>query len=176
MRVPPQTIAILRSPSQLNHFEAPTQVDVEALPFRFAIQRGSAVDDRIGRVDERVVFVVAEAEALTRQISAEDSHPRAKVFAKLKKPEMKLKRSPQPLARFFLALRANQKIQLVAVLGKQSRGDVAAQISARAGYEDRHSGSDGGGEVGTTAARAFSGDQSSSRGARDSRGRPSIRG
>src|SRR5580692_11681100 len=134
------------------------------------------MNDGIGGVDQRVVFVVAEPEAFTRQIAAKNSHTRIEVLAKFSESEMELQRRPQSLARFFVALRANQEIQRVAVFGEQSRGDVAAQVSGRAGYEDRHRGSDGVAEFDTTAARACSGDQSSSRGARDSSGRPSIKG
>src|ERR1700722_4203455 len=126
------------------------------------------MDDRISGVHERVVSVVRKAEPLARQVAAKDSHARLEVLGKLAKSEMKLQRSPQSLSGFLLALRANQKIQRVAVFGKQSRGDVAAQVPGRAGYEDRHRGSDGVRELETTAARAYSGDQSSSRGARDS--------
>ncbi len=56
---------------------------------------------------------------------------------------MQLQRSPKAFACFLLGFRAHQEVQLVAVLGKEPRGKVAAQVAGRAGYEDRHNGSDG---------------------------------
>ena len=89
---------------------------------------------------------------------------------------MQLQRSPKPLAGFLLAFRAHQKIQLLAVLGEQPRDKITAQVAGRAGYEDRHKGSEGVAACESAASRAGSPDQSSARGSRDSRGRPSING
>src|SRR5690348_5305937 len=134
------------------------------------------MNDRIRGVNQGVIFIVRQSESFAGQIAAKDTHARTKVFVEFGKPKVKLERGPQTLSRFLIALGAYQKVQLVPVFGEQSGDDVAPQISGRAGYEDRHSWSDGVAEFETTAARSLSGDQSSSRGARDSRGRPSIRG
>src|SRR5579863_1089489 len=134
------------------------------------------MNDRIGGIHQGVVLVVGKAKPLTRQVAAKNAHTRIQVFKKITKRKMELQRGPQPLARFFFTLCTDKKIQRIAMSGEKSRGDIAAQISGRAGYEDRHSGSDGVAEFDTTAARACSGDQSSSRGARASSGRPSING
>src|SRR5690348_6264962 len=134
------------------------------------------MNDRIRGVNQGVVLIVRQSESFAGQIAAKDTHARTKVLVELTKPKVKLERGPQALSCFLVALRAHQKVQHVLVAGEQSGDDVAPQISGRAGYEDRHSWSDGVAEFETTAARSLSGDQSNSRGARDSRGRPSIRG
>src|SRR5690348_18473155 len=134
------------------------------------------MNDGIAAIHQRAVLVVRKSEPLARQVPGKYADAGPHVIVEFRKSKMQLQRSPQALARLLLALCAHQKIQLVAVLGKQRGRHVAAEISGCAGYEDRHRGSDGVAELETTAARAFSGDQSNSRGARDSSGRPSING
>src|SRR6266446_2349203 len=123
-----------------------------------------------------MVFVVGEAKTLAGEIAPKNAHSRVQVRREFWKIKMQLQRSPQPLAGLLLGFRANQKIQLVAVPGEESRGKITAQVAGRAGYEDRHKGSEGVAALESAASRAGSPDQSSARGSRDSSGRPSING
>src|SRR5713226_3301416 len=123
-----------------------------------------------------MVFVIGKAETLAGQVTAENAHPRVHIFGEFGKLEMQLQRSPKTLARFLFGFRANQEIQLVAVPGEEPRGKITTQVAGRAGYEDRHKGSDGVAALESAAPRAGSPDQSSARGSRDSSGRPSISG
>src|SRR5260221_6086141 len=82
-----------------------------------------------------------------------------------RKLKMKLQGLPQPLARLLLGICAHQQIQGVAIIRQQPRGEVAAEIAGRAGYEDRHKGSGGGAELVLAVAQAACVEQSRSRGA-----------
>ena len=89
---------------------------------------------------------------------------------------MELQRSPEALPGFLFGFGANQEIELIAVAGEEPRGKITAQVAGRAGYEDRHNGSEGVAALESGAPCAGSPVQSSARGSRDSSGRPSISG
>ena len=80
---------------------------------------------------------------IASQIAEKEAHSRVQVFHEFGELEMQLQRSPKPLARLLFAFRPDQEVQLVAVPGEESRDKVTAQVAGRAGYEDRHKGSDG---------------------------------
>ena len=167
---------ILCPPRQLDDFESPPQIYVQALLFRFAIQRSSAVDQGVGRVDKIAILVVGKAKALVGQITSKDAHTCVEKLDKFRKLKMKLKRSPEAFASFLLRLGADQEVEGITVAAEETGGEVAAQVAGRAGYEDRHSGSEGAAVLESAVSRAGSTAQSSSRGSRDSSGRPSISG
>src|SRR6266702_3641012 len=135
-----------------------------------------AVNQGIRGVYQRMVFVIGETKPLSGQVAAKNAHPGAQVFEELRKCEVELEGSPKAQARFLFGSGANQEIQLVAVPGEESRGKITAQVAGRAGYEDRHKGSDDVAAWESAAPCAGSPDQSSARGTRDSSGRPSING
>src|ERR1700720_1992768 len=130
----------------------------------------------IGRVRQRAVIIIRQSEALARKVAAKDTHARIDVIEKLWKIEMELQRLPQAFARFLFGVCTHQQIQRVAMITQQPGDQIAAEIAGRAGYEDRHKGSDDGALLGLAVAHAACAVQSSSRGARASNGRPSIRG
>ena len=163
---------------KLNHFEGAAQVHIQALLLRFAVQRSRAMNQRIGRIHQRAIFLTGQAEFFRGQIPAENAHARVEVFEEFRKIKVQLQGGPQPLARFLFRFRANQQIQLVAMPGEEPRRHVAAQIAGRAGYEGRHGQSDDGAALERAACSAgwplpF---HSRARGSRASSGRPSISG
>src|SRR5260370_7416044 len=114
-------------------------------------------------VTQGVVRIIGEAKALAGKIAAKNTHSRTQIFAEFAKREMQLQRSPKPLPRFLFGLRADQEVQLVAVLGEEPRSKVTAQVAGRAGYEDRHKRSDGDTAWETAAPRPTSSPPSISR-------------
>src|SRR5579859_4622203 len=100
MRIATQTVAILNAAGELDDFQGPGQIYVETLFLRLSIQRRSTVEDRVRGINKLLVLIIGQAETLTGQVAAEDSHAGGKVIAKLRKFEMKLHRLPQALARF----------------------------------------------------------------------------
>jgi len=134
------------------------------------------MNDGVSGIDQGVVLVIRKAEALAGKVSAKNAHAGIEVVEEFGKLEMKLQRLPKALARFLLGIGAHQQIQRVAMVSQEPGDQVAAEIAGRAGYEDRHKGSDGATELEPAEARAACADQSSSRGARGSRGRPSMSG
>ena len=136
------------------------------------------MNQRIGGIHQRPICITGQAEFFAGQISTEDAHARVEVFEEFRKIEVQLQGGPEPLARFLIRFRANQQIQLVAMLGEEPRHDVAAQIAGRAGYEGRHDQSDDGAalERGACSAGWRFSFHSRARGSRALSGRPSISG
>src|SRR6266404_746174 len=176
MRIPAQAYAILNTPRELNHLERAAEIHVEALPFGFTVKGSSTMNDGVRGVHQSVVLIVGKREALGDKVAAEDAHAGIEVLDEFRKLEMELQGLPEARARLLLRACAHQQIERVAMPSQQTRHQVAAEIAGRAGYEDRHKGSDGGTELELAEARAACADQSSSRGARGSSGRPSISG
>ena len=118
-----------------------------------------------------MIGVVGEAEAFLGEIPAENSHTRIQVFREFREFKVELQRLPQALAGFLVRFRSHQQIERIAVLSPKPGDQITAQVAGRSGYENRH-------EVRKTAMRGREAPlvQSSSRGARDSSGRPSING
>src|SRR5258708_26241055 len=140
------------------------------------VQRSGEVHEGIGGVNQRAIVVFGKPEARGGKVAAEDAQARIDEIEEFLKLKMKMQGLPQPLARLLLGICAHQQIQGVAIIPQQPRGEVAAEIAGRAGYEDRHKGSGGGAELVLAVAHAACVDQSSSRGARASSGRPSMSG
>src|SRR5207249_11182366 len=69
MRVAAQSVAVLSAARELNDFERASQVDIQALLLRFAIQRCGAVDQGIRGVNEGMVFVIGKAKTLAGQVA-----------------------------------------------------------------------------------------------------------
>ncbi len=110
VRIAAQAVAILRAARELNDFECASQVDVQALLFRLAVQRCGAVNEGVRGVHQRMVLVIGEAKTLAGQITAKNAHPRVKVFGEFGELKVQLQRSPKPFARFLFGFRANQEI------------------------------------------------------------------
>src|SRR5271168_1404286 len=70
VRIAQETVAILRAAGQLDYLQAAAEIDVEALLFGFAVQRGGAMNQRAGGVDQRVIVVVGEPEAIGGEFAA----------------------------------------------------------------------------------------------------------
>src|SRR6267154_3700083 len=132
------------------------------------------MNDGVGGVRKKGIVFLRQAEALGSQVPAKNMHAGIQVIEEFRKIKMKLQGPPQTFARFLFGAGTHQQIYWIAMLTQQPGNQVAAEIAGRAGYEDRHKGSEGGAE--TALARAACADQSSSRGARDSSGRPSMSG
>src|SRR5258708_34906370 len=120
-------VAMLCTARELNEFASAAQVDVQALLFRFAVQRGGAVNQGIRGVYQRMVFVIGETKPLSGQVAAKNAHPGVQVFEEFRKWEVELEGSPKAQARFLFGSGANQEMQLVAVPGKKPRGKITAQ-------------------------------------------------
>src|SRR6478736_3482648 len=129
------------------------------------------MDERLRGVHQRVIIAIGKAEPIFGQLAAKDANTRIEMFVEFRKSKMELQGLPKPLPRFLIRLRTNQQVERIPVPGQQAGNEIAAQVPGRAGYEDRHNGS-GGGAVEAAEARAACADQSSSRGVRDSNGRP----
>src|SRR6266513_4802988 len=123
-----------------------------------------------------MVFVMGEAKAFAGEVASKNTHACVQVFSKFWKFEMELQRRPEALAGFLFGFGADQETQLVAVAGEEPRSKITTEIAGRAGYEDRHKGSEGVAALESGAPCAGSPVQSSARGSRDSSGRPSISG
>ena len=63
---PAQAVLVARAHGQLNHFERAAQIHVEAALLGFAIERGGAMNHRIGRAHESRVVVVGQPETARR--------------------------------------------------------------------------------------------------------------
>src|SRR5438067_13047935 len=61
---------------KLNHFEGAAQVHIQALLLRFAVQRSRAMNQRIGRIHQRAIFLTGQTEFFRGQIPAENAHAR----------------------------------------------------------------------------------------------------
>src|SRR4029077_677814 len=107
---------------------------VEALPFGFAVQRSSAVNDRVRGVHQSVVLIVGKREALGDKVAAEDAQAGIEVLDKFRKLEMELQGLPETLARLPLRACAHQQIERVAIPSQKACHQVAAEIAGRAGY------------------------------------------
>ncbi len=83
-------VAILRAAGQLNYFQAAAQIYVEALLLGFAVERRGAVNQRMGGIDQRVVFVVGKAEAFGGEFSAKDGDAGIEILEKFRELQMQL--------------------------------------------------------------------------------------
>src|SRR5207249_2461797 len=70
VRIAAKAVAILCAARELNDFECASQVHVQALLFRFAVQRSGAVNQGVRGVHQRMVFVIAEAKTLAGESAA----------------------------------------------------------------------------------------------------------
>ena len=52
-----QSMVVIYLLRELNHFQRAAQIHIQAALFRFPIQRCSAMDDRVGRVNQSVIFI-----------------------------------------------------------------------------------------------------------------------
>ncbi len=165
---------------ELNHFQRPAQIHVEAAFLGLAIQRCSAMNDRIGGVDQARVIVVSKAEARIRQIADKYSDARIQVFFKAREFQMQLQGSPKTLARFLSTARADQQVQRLGMVRKQVRRDMCADIAGGSGQKDGHVVcQDAAVEAELAASAAFASACPAScteRRGRDSSWRPSMRG
>ena len=87
------------------------------------------MDQRIRRIHQRMVFVIAQAKLLVRQIPAKNTHTGFHVFDEFRKVKMQLQGSPESFARPLLRFCPDQQIQLVAIPGEKPGHHVAAQIA-----------------------------------------------
>ena len=90
VRIAQDTVAILRAAGQLDYFQAAAEIDVEALLFGFAVQRGGAMNQRVGGVDQRVIVVVGEPETVGRELAAKYSDAGVEIVEKFGEGEMEL--------------------------------------------------------------------------------------
>src|SRR5438046_8466770 len=90
-----------------------------------------------------MVFVIGEAKTLGSKVAAKNADPGVQIFDEFGKVEMELQRSPEALGCFLFSFGADQENQLVAVAGEEPRSKITTEIAGRAGYEDRHKGSEG---------------------------------
>ena len=68
-----QAVIVARAHGELDHFERPAKVHIQAAFLRFAIERGGAMDHGIGGADERAVIVLGQAEAGIGQIAQKNA-------------------------------------------------------------------------------------------------------
>ena len=87
------------------------------------------MNDRVGGLDEGVVFVVGQTELLIGEVPQEDSHARPDAIVEFRKIHVELQRLPETFAGFLPIFRADQEIQRIAIAAKQARGEVAPEIS-----------------------------------------------
>src|SRR4029077_16093164 len=67
----PQAMIMLGVTSERQHFQGTAQVYIETALFRFAVQRRRAMNDRIRRMQQAIVFVAPQAETGSSQIATE---------------------------------------------------------------------------------------------------------
>ena len=131
--------AVLRAPRQLSHFQRAAQIYVQAAFLRLAIERGRAMQHRIGRRGQKLILAVRQTEMRSREVAAENPDAaRREMLAKRGKIEMQLQGMPQSPLGFAHRRRAHQQIQRFAVLFEKPRREVRADIAGRAGQKDGH--------------------------------------
>ncbi len=109
-----QPVGVLGLTRELDDFQSSAKVDVEAGFFGFAIERGGAVDQRFGRVGQRVIFVIGQAETAFGEIPTKNADARNQMRVKCGEIEVKLEALPKPPLRFGFLFRAHQKVQPLA--------------------------------------------------------------
>jgi hypothetical protein len=87
------------------------------------------MNDGIGGLYEGVVFVVGQAKLLVGEVAQENARASRNSVAEFGKLHVQLKRLPETFAGFLLIPRADQEIQRIAITAKQSRGEVAPEVS-----------------------------------------------
>ena len=96
------------------------------------------MNDRIGRPNQFLVFIVVEAEARFGQISLENPYAGIQKSFELSEVDVQLQGSPQANVRLALIARPHQKIQRIAVIPQQVRRDVRADITGGTGQKNGH--------------------------------------
>src|ERR1700731_4606510 len=101
VREPPQTVIVLRSARQLQHFKRSTQVHIQTAFLRLSIQGRRTVENRISGVHKPVVIVRIKTELRQCNIAAKNADLGLQVFVKFRKRQVQLKSIPK--AKFRLA-------------------------------------------------------------------------
>ena len=134
-----QSVIIAGARGELNDFERAAEIHVEAALFGFAIQRGGAMNDGVGGVHERGIFIVREAEMSVGEVAAENADARIEESLETRKIQMELEGAPEAFVRFLLIARAHEQVQRIGMIREQIRRDVGTDVAGGPGQEDGHS-------------------------------------
>src|SRR5713226_5941512 len=89
----------------LDNLKRAAQIHVQTSLLGFAVQRGCAVNDRIGCLHQPAVIVVCETELRTGKVAPEDVNARVQVVVETWEIQMQLQRVPETHFGFVWVLR-----------------------------------------------------------------------
>ena len=92
---------------KLDNLKRAAQVHVQTSLLGFAVQRGCAVNDRIGCLHQSAVIVVWETELPTGKVATEDVNAHVQVVVETREVQMQLQCVPETHFGFVRVLRPN---------------------------------------------------------------------
>ena len=132
------------------------------------------MNHRVSRVDEPVVSIAVQTKLRSRQIANKNSNARLQMLVEAREVHVQLHGLPQSHFGITRIFAAYQQIQARSVLVEEIGRRMSAYVSGRTGQEYRHVAPFV--PVETVSAPLFDSTACKFRGARASRGRPSIKG
>ena len=135
----PQPVIVLRMPRQCQHFQRAAQIHIQTAFFRLPVQRRRAMNHRIRRMHQPVVFIAVQTEAGRSQVSAKNSDLGLQVFVEAREiaDATATRATSRPCASCGSRARTS-RFSDAPCRFEQIGGDVRADVSGRPGQEYRH--------------------------------------
>ena len=126
---PAQAMIVVRAARQLKDLERAAQVHIHTGLFRFPVQRGCAVDDGVGGMNETIVVVTIQTELGDGDVAGKNPDARLQMFVEAREIHVQLKPLPQSGGGFLRVFSADEHVERRAMIVQQVRCHMRANVA-----------------------------------------------